>query len=59
MLVGFELSRTIPLRQFENVKVTVSAEEECEPKDREKLFAKLRAWVTDKVEQEEEVWAER
>ena len=54
--VKFGLSRTIKTDDFENVKIEMHVEEECEKDVVGETFKDIRKFVRKKLKEEEERW---
>ena len=56
MKVSFGLTRTLQTKQYENVKIELHLEDECEKKDLVTTFNKMRKFVKESVQDEEDEW---
>ena len=54
--VKFELAKTINLGNYENAKVCIGIEVQTDTDNIESVYEKIRAEVTEKLEQEEMEW---
>jgi hypothetical protein len=56
MKVRYALQRTINLGNFENIKIDIGIETECEEDSVGKTFNKIKKFVTNRIEEEMEEW---
>jgi len=56
MKIKFGMTRTIQTKPYESVKFEVSIEDECEREERNSVFKKIKKFVLEEIEEEEEKW---
>ena len=58
MKVSYGLMRTINLGNYENVKIDIAIEAECEKGDLEKAYKSVKRFVNEKIEEEMTEWVQ-
>jgi hypothetical protein len=58
MKVNYSIQRTINLGNFENVKIDIGVEAECEDGELKKTYENVRKFVNRKIEEEMQEWVQ-